>query len=84
MDFSEVSNLSVSTGIRFFSKLMPKFAIGPNFIVRTKKGSKTSHFTDFVSTLPTGGIDISSSLEDNPGVKSSKKVSDFLLKAKKL
>ncbi len=29
-------------------------------------------------------IDISSSLEDNPGVKSSKKVSDFLLKAKKL
>jgi len=29
-------------------------------------------------------IDISSSLEDNPGVKSSKKVSDFLLKAKNL
>ena len=29
-------------------------------------------------------IDISSSLEDNPGVKSSKKVSDFLMKAKKL
>ena len=29
-------------------------------------------------------IDISSSLEDNPGVKSSKKVSDFLLKARKL
>ena len=29
-------------------------------------------------------IDISSSLEDNPGVKSSKKVTDFLLKAKKL
>ena len=29
-------------------------------------------------------IDISSSLEDNPGVKSSKKVSDFLIKAKKL
>ncbi len=29
-------------------------------------------------------IDISSSLEDNPGVKSSKKISDFLLKAKKL
>ncbi len=29
-------------------------------------------------------IDISSSLEDNPGVKSSKKVSDFLQKAKKL
>ena len=29
-------------------------------------------------------IDISSSLEDNPGVKSLKKVSDFLLKAKKL
>jgi len=29
-------------------------------------------------------IDISSSLEDTPGVKSSKKVSDFLLKAKKL
>ena len=29
-------------------------------------------------------IDISSSLEDNPGVKSIKKVSDFLLKAKKL
>ena len=29
-------------------------------------------------------IDISSSLEDNPGVKSPKKVSDFLLKAKKL
>ena len=29
-------------------------------------------------------IDISSSLEDNPGVKSSKKVSDFLLRAKKL
>ena len=29
-------------------------------------------------------IDISSSLEDNPGVKSTKKVSDFLLKAKKL
>ena len=29
-------------------------------------------------------IDISSSLEDNPGVKSSKKVSDFLLKTKKL
>ena len=29
-------------------------------------------------------IDISSSLEDNPGVKSSKKVFDFLLKAKKL
>jgi len=29
-------------------------------------------------------IDISSSLEDNPGVKSSKKVSDFLLKVKKL
>ena len=29
-------------------------------------------------------IDISSSLEDNPGIKSSKKVSDFLLKAKKL
>ena len=29
-------------------------------------------------------IDISSGLEDNPGVKSSKKVSDFLLKAKKL
>ena len=27
-------------------------------------------------------IDISSSLEDNPGIKSSKKVSDFLLKAK--
>ena len=29
-------------------------------------------------------IDISSSLEDTPGVKSSKKVSDFLLKVKKL
>ena len=29
-------------------------------------------------------IDISSSLEDNPGLKSSKKVSDFLLKVKKL
>ena len=29
-------------------------------------------------------IDISSSLEDNPGVKSSKKVSDFLMKVKKL
>ena len=29
-------------------------------------------------------LDISSSLEDNPGTKSSKKVSDFLLKAKKL
>ena len=29
-------------------------------------------------------IDISSGLEDTPGVKSSKKVSDFLLKAKKL
>jgi len=29
-------------------------------------------------------IDISSSLEDNPGVKSSKKISDFLLKVKKL
>ena len=29
-------------------------------------------------------IDISSSLEDNPGVKSSKKISDFLLKTKKL
>jgi len=29
-------------------------------------------------------IDISSSLEDNPGVKSSKKVSDLLLKVKKL
>ena len=29
-------------------------------------------------------IDISSSLEDNPGIKSSKKVSDFLLKVKKL
>ena len=29
-------------------------------------------------------IDISSGLEDNPGVKSSKKISDFLLKAKKL
>ena len=28
-------------------------------------------------------IDISSGLEDNPGVKSSKKVSDFLLKVKK-
>jgi len=28
-------------------------------------------------------IDISSSLEDNPGVKSSKKVSDFLLKVKR-
>ena len=29
-------------------------------------------------------IDISSSLEDNPGVKSAKKVSDFLLKVKKV
>jgi len=29
-------------------------------------------------------IDISSSLEDNPGVKSSKKVSDFLTKIKSL
>ena len=29
-------------------------------------------------------IDISSSLEDNPGVKSSKKVSDFLIKIKSL
>ena len=29
-------------------------------------------------------IDISSSLEDTPGVKSSKKVSDFLIKVKKL
>jgi len=29
-------------------------------------------------------IDISSSLEDNPGVKSSKKVSDFLMKIKSL
>ena len=29
-------------------------------------------------------IDISSSLEDNPGVKSSRKVSNFLLKVKKL
>ena len=29
-------------------------------------------------------IDISSSLEDNPGVKSSQKVSEFLLKVKKL
>ena len=29
-------------------------------------------------------IDISSSLEDNPGVKSSKKISDFLLKVKEL
>ena len=29
-------------------------------------------------------IDISSSLEDNPGIKSSKKVSDFLLRVKKL
>jgi phosphoribosylanthranilate isomerase len=29
-------------------------------------------------------IDISSSLEDNPGIKSSKKISDFLLKVKKL
>ena len=29
-------------------------------------------------------IDISSSLEDNPGLKSSKKISDFLLKVKKL
>ena len=29
-------------------------------------------------------IDISSSLEDNPGEKSVKKVSDFLLKAKDL
>ena len=29
-------------------------------------------------------IDISSSLEDNPGVKSSKKISDFLLKIKNL
>ena len=29
-------------------------------------------------------IDISSSLEDNPGVKSSKRVSDFLMKVKKL
>ena len=29
-------------------------------------------------------IDISSGLEDNPGVKSSKKIFDFLLKIKKL
>ena len=29
-------------------------------------------------------IDISSGLEDTPGVKSSKKISDFLLKVKKL
>ena len=29
-------------------------------------------------------IDISSGLEDNPGVKSSKKILDFLLKIKKL
>ena len=29
-------------------------------------------------------IDISSGLEDNPGVKSSKKIADFLLKVKKL
>ena len=29
-------------------------------------------------------IDISSSLEDNPGIRSSKKVSDFLLKVRKL
>ena len=29
-------------------------------------------------------IDISSSLEDNPGKKSSKKISDFLLKVKNL
>ncbi len=29
-------------------------------------------------------IDISSSLEDNPGIKSSKKISDLLLKVKKL
>ena len=29
-------------------------------------------------------IDISSSLEDNPGVKSSKKISDFLQKIKRL
>lgn len=29
-------------------------------------------------------IDISSSLEDNPGIKSSKKISEFLLKAKQL
>ena len=39
--------------LRLFSKLMPKFAIGPNFIV-----GKTSHFTDCVSTPPTGEIEI--------------------------
>jgi len=39
---------------------------------------------EYIVSFPVKKIDISSSLEDNPGVKSSKKVSDFLLKVKKL
>ena len=34
MDGVEVSNRSVSTGIKFSSRLRPKSAIGPSFIVK--------------------------------------------------
>ena len=52
--------------------------------------NKIADIIDISGGLETSGlkdiskIDISSGLEDNPGVKSSKKVSDFLLKVKKL
>ena len=39
---------------------------------------------NIIQTIISKKIDISSGLEDNPGLKSSKKVSNFLLKVKKL
>ena len=38
---SLVSNLAVSTGIRFSWRLRPQSATGPSFMVRPKKGSMT-------------------------------------------
>ena len=53
MPGSEVSNFSVSTAIRFSSRLSPQSAIGPSFIVSPKNGSRR---VQGISTSPSGPL----------------------------
>ena len=54
MPGTEVSNFSVSTGIRFSLRLRPQSATGPSFMVRPKNGSMRVQGT---STSPSAALD---------------------------
>ena len=55
MPGTEVSNFSVSTGIRFSWRFSPHSAIGPSFMVRPKNGSMR---VQAISTSPSGPLTI--------------------------